>query len=261
MTPVIDNARDAALRSRDVQTFRDAAPANLFLIEGLVETDPKNEALRLDASMLYFAYSFAFVQDDDPHYASLLYLKGFEHGRAALEHSNKKIARSWDLPFDDFQASLADLRKRDVPAAVWTAANWSQFISLHLDSTAVLIEIPRVTALLERAAELDGAYFQGLPYIMIGSLHSFRPPLLGGSPKKSLESFKKAFAVGGGSFLMARYFYARYYLYRIQDADAFAKTLDAVLAADASAPDPYRMLNLIAQRKARILRGEIDDLF
>ena len=38
MVPVLDNARVAAFSSEDIQTFRDAAPANLFLLEGLIET-------------------------------------------------------------------------------------------------------------------------------------------------------------------------------------------------------------------------------
>jgi len=260
MVPILDNARDAALASDDVRTFRDGAAGNLFLLEGLVATEPGKRELRLDAAMMYFSYAFAFMEDDDPGYASLLYRKGFEHGRAAIL-ANKKVVRDFDAPFEEFEASLANLRKKDVPAAVWTAANWSQFIALHLDSTAVLRDIPKVTSLLERAAELDGDYFSGLVHVMIGSLHSFRPPMAGGSPEKSLESFERAFAVGGDSFLLPRYFFARYYCYRIQDADLFRSSLEEVIAAQPRSGDPYRMLNLIAQDKARTLLGEIDDLF
>ena len=153
------------------------------------------------------------------------------------------------------------LRKKDVPAAVWTAANWAQFISLHLDSTAVLRDIPKVTALLERCVELDGSYFNGLPNIMIGSLHAFRPPMFGGSPEKSLASFEKAFAIGGDSFLLPRYFFARFYLYRIQDGDEFRRVLNEVSTAPEPADSPYRLLNLIARKKSITLLGEADDLF
>jgi hypothetical protein len=260
MTPVLDNARDAALASNDVRTFRDAAPANLFLTEGLIETDPGNERLRLNASMLYFAYAFSFIEDTDPGYASILYYKGFEHGRAALLE-NKKIVRDWDTSFDEFAASLEGLRAKDVPFAVWTAANWSQFISLHLDSTAVLRDIPKVTRLLERCAELDDGYFKGLVHVMIGSLHSFRPPMMGGDPEASLASFEKAFAMGGGSFLLPRYFFARYYCYRVQDGEAFTNALEGVISSAVTAEDDYQLLNLIAKDKSRALLGEYDELF
>jgi len=144
---------------------------------------------------------------------------------------------------------------------VWTAANWAQFISMHLDSTAVLRDIPKVTALLTRCTELDGAYFNGLPYVMVGSLHAFRPPMFGGSPEKSLENFNKAFGVAKGSFLLPKYFFAKFYLYRIQDGDEFRRALGEVTAAPEPADDPYRLLNLIARKKSASLLGEADDLF
>lgn len=260
MVPVLDNARDAAMASDDLRTFQDGTAANLVLLEGLMRTDPGNEKLRLTASMLYFSYAFSTYEDTEPGYASQLYLKGMAHGKTALM-KNKKLASDWSVPFDEFEKTLPALRKKDVPAAVWTAANWAQFISLHLDSTAVLRDIPKVTALLERTAELDGSYFEGLPHVMIGSLHAFRPPMFGGSPEKSKESFEKAFAIAGDSFLLPRYFYARFYLYRVQEADEFARVLQAVDAAQPKAEDPYRLLNLIAQQKSATLLGEIDALF
>jgi hypothetical protein len=122
MVPVLDNARDAAFESEDMQTFRDAAPANIFLIEGLIRTDPDESDLRLNAAMLYFAYAFSFVEDIDPGYASLLYKKGFAHGYAALA-KNKKIPASPGVSFDEFDAAMPELREKDVPAAVWASVN------------------------------------------------------------------------------------------------------------------------------------------
>jgi TRAP transporter T-component len=260
MVPVLDNARDAAMASDDLRTFQDGAAANLFLLEGLIRTDPDNESLRLNAAMLYFSYAFSTHEETDPDYASKLYLKGVTHGRAALAH-NKKLPKDWGVPLDEFEKAMPALRKKDVPVAVWTAANWAQFISIHLDSTAVLRDIPKVTALLERCAALDGSYFHGLPHVMIGSLHAFRPPMFGGSPEKSLASFQQAFAVAGDSFLLPRYFYARFYLYRIQDGDEFRRVLDEIIAAPEPADDAFRLLNLIARKKSATLRGEADDLF
>jgi len=260
MVPVLDNARDAAMASDDLRTFQDGAAANLFLLEGLIRTDPKNQSLRLNATMLYFSYAFSTHEETDPQYASQLYLKGVAHGRAALTR-NKKLPADWGIPLEQFEQAMPALRKQDVPAAVWTAANWAQFISIHLDSTAVLRDIPKVTALLVRCTELDGAYFNGLPHVMVGSLHAFRPPMFGGSPEKSLESFQQAFALAGDSFLLPRYFFARFYLYRIQDGDEFRRVLGEVVAAPEPADNPYRLLNLIARKKSLSLLGEADDLF
>jgi hypothetical protein len=260
MVPVLNNARDAAMESDDLRTFQDGAAANLFLMEGLIRTDPGNGDLRLNASMLYFSYAFSSFEDTDPAYASQLYLKGIGHARAVLT-KNKKIESDWSVPFEQFEASLPAMKKKDVPAAVWAAANWAQFIALHLDSTAVLRDIPKVTALLDRSAELDAGYFEGLPLVMIGSLHAFRPPMFGGSPELSLESFDRAFALAQPSFLLPHYFFARYYLYRIQDVDEFRRVLEEVIAAPEAPDDPYRLLNLIARQRSQSLLGEADDLF
>ena len=260
MVPVLDNARDAAMESDDLRMFQDGAAGNLFLLEGLIRTDPGNESLRLNASMLYFSYAFSTYEESDPGYASQLYLKGMAHGRAMLE-KNKKLPRNWDVPLEEFEKAMPAVRKKDVPAAVWTAANWAQFISLHLDSTAVLRDIPKVTALLVRCTELDGAYFNGLPYVMVGSLYAFRPPMFGGSPEKSLENFNKAFAAADSTFLLPHYFFAKFYLYRIQDGDQFRQALARVAAAPEPPDDPYRLLNLIARKKSSSLLGEADDLF
>ena len=260
MVPVLENARDAAFESNDIKTFRDASPANLFLLEGLIRTDPDETELRVNASMLYFAYAFAFNEETDPSYASLLYHSGMTHGYAALA-KNKHIPRTPDVPFEEFEAALPELRKKDVPAAVWTSVNWAQFIGLHLDSTAVLRDIPKVTSLLERVVELDPEYFEGIPYVMLGTLHSFKPPIMGGDPKASAENFEKAFAISGGSFLLSKYFYARFYTYRIQDAELFEKTLSGVIGADTPPEYPYRLLNAIAKQKSQSLLGEIDELF
>jgi hypothetical protein len=260
MVPVLGNARDAAFESNDLQTFRDASASNLFLLEGLIRTDPDEKELRINAAMQYFAYAFAFVEDIDPDYASILYMRGFEHGYAALAR-NKKLPPRPDVSFDEFEASLEHMRKKDVPAAVWASVNWAQFISLHLDSTAVLRDIPKVTGLLERAVALDPVYFEGIPHMMIATLHSFKPPMMGGDPEASAHHFAQAKEISGGAFLLADYFYARYYTYRIQDAELFEQTLQGVIGATIAPGDPYRLLNLIAKQKSEILLGEIDELF
>ena len=260
MVPVLDNARDAAFASNDLQTFRDASPSNLFLLEGLIRTDPDRAELRINAAMQYFAYAFAFVEDIDPDYASILYQKGMNHGYEVLT-KNKKMPARPDVSFDEFEEAIQHLRKKDVPAAVWTSVNWAQFISLHLDSTAVLRDIPKVTSLLQRAVELDPTYFEGIPHMMLGTMHSFKPPMMGGDPEASAYHFEEAATINQSTFLLADYFYARYYTYRIQDADLFEQTLEGVITRDIAPDDPYQLLNLIAKQKSKLLLGEIDELF
>jgi len=100
-----------------------------------------------------------------------------------------------------------------------------------------------------------------MPYVTIGTLHAFKPPMMGGDPEASAENFAKAFAISGNSFLLSQYFYARYYAYRMMDVELFTETLDAVIAAELPEEDPYQLLNLIAKDKALNLLEETDELF
>ena len=260
MVPILENSKTVALASNDIRTFNAATPSNLFLLEGLIATDPGNRDLRESTAMLYFSYAFNFDAPEDMDYASSLYLKGLGHGKAVLL-KNRKFADVWDKPFDQFSGGASYLGDKDLPALVWTVANWSQFISLHLDSTEVLVDIPRVQVLLDRAIELDGSYFEGLPHMILGSLLAFRPPMMGGDPEGSKAHFDRAVAVSDGKFLLAHYFYAKFYCYRIQDVDMFETTLTMVIGQPDSVLPEYRLLNAIAIRKSAKLLEERDELF
>jgi len=260
MTPLLDNAREAAYLSDDIRTFGDAAQSNLFLLEGMIQTDPKNEDLRLNTAMLYFFYAFAYIEEEDPDYASLLYSKGLHHAWTALSAACD-LPADRGLSFAEFETSVSSVDLDQVPAAVWTAICWSQFISLHLDQTSVMRDIPKVQTLLDRVIELDDTYFEGMPHVMQGSLHAFKPKIMGGDSEASAVSFERAFVVGGNSFLLSRLFYARYYTYRMMDVDLFTKTLEDIISATPVPNDPYRLLNMIAVEKSHQLLEETDDLF
>jgi len=260
MGPILDNSKTAALASNDIRTFNAATPSSLFLLEGLIETDPKRTDLRLSAAMLYFSYAFTFDDPDDEPYASSLYLRGLGHAETVLLR-NKKLAAAWDAPFDEFTASLDAITEKDIEALTWTVANWSQFIALHLDSTQVLTQIPRVTALLDRTIEIDGTFFEGLPYMILGSLHAFRPPMMGGDPDASRDNFTAAMKVSDGKFLLASYLYAKFYCYRVQEPDEFEESLQYVIAQPDTILPEYRLLNAIAKQKAVVLLEEKDELF
>ena len=260
MGPILENTKLAALASNDVRTFTAGAPSNLLLMEGLIRTEPESRSLRVTASMSYFSYAFLFDDPADEGYASMLYLKGLEHGKAALL-LNEKMRAAWDKPFDQFVEGTKQLTDKDLEAAVWTVANWSQFIALHLDSTQVLTQIPRVVALLERAIQIDGEYLEGLPLMIMGSLHAFRPPLMGGNPEASRKAFDAAIAVSEGKFLLASYFYAKFYCYRVQDADEFEKRLLYVLEQPDTIMPEYRLMNAMAKQRAATLLKEKNELF
>ncbi len=77
MVPILENTKTVAFASNDMRTFNAATPSNLFLLEGLIKTEPGNRDLRVTASMLYFSYAFTFDDPADADYATMLYRKGY----------------------------------------------------------------------------------------------------------------------------------------------------------------------------------------
>ena len=84
---------------------------------------------------------------------------------------------------------------------------------------------------------------------------------MGGNPQASLENFELAFDASQRKFLLAQLLYAEFYCYRIQDPDEFESKLREVLEAPEDTLPEYRLLNLIAKRRAATLIEETDDLF
>jgi hypothetical protein len=46
-----------------------------------------------------------------------------------------------------------------------------------------------------------------------------------------------------------------------QDRDAFVRTLEEVIRADPGEVPRYRLVNIVAQRRAKALLAHVDDLF
>jgi hypothetical protein len=114
---------------------------------------------------------------------------------------------------------------------------------------------------MERAAEIDGTYFEGLPYILLGSLHAFRPQMMGGDPEASLENFEKAFELSENRFLLSHYLFAKFYCHRVLDDVRFEKSLEYVLDQPIDILPEYRLLNTIAKQKSAVLLKEKDEIF
>ena len=54
--PLIDGGVEALYQETDLQLAKDAIPANISLIEGMLINDPDNEELRLYAAQAYYVY-------------------------------------------------------------------------------------------------------------------------------------------------------------------------------------------------------------
>jgi hypothetical protein len=260
MTPVLENTVDAALRCEDPRLVEEALPTSLLLLEGMIETNPDNREIEVLASMLYFAYAFAYVEEEDPERASWLYEQGSEHGWAALDRLETERAIR-EGTFDEVDRALAELEDEDAEALLWAAANWGLWIQLNLESPSAVADLARLMRLAERVAELDETLFWGMPRILLGAMHAGRPVMLGGNPTRALAEFERAFTISGRNLHLAQVFFAKTYCVQTFDPDAFDSSLREVLDAPPGMLPEAELLNRIARRQAGTLLARAEDLF
>jgi hypothetical protein len=260
MTPVLESTVEAALRSDDPDLVGEGLPTSLLLVEGMLETSPGNRDVAELAGLLYFAYAFAFVEDESPPRALGLYRRGLEHAWSAFDRPDLERAIR-DGTLDEMGAALPRLREGDAEALLWVCANWGMWIQLNLQEPRAAADLARLLPLAERLAELDDGLFWGMPRILLGALHAGRPVTLGGDPDRSRAEFERAFAIGGRNLLLAQVFFAKTWCVQTFDAQAFDASLREVLDAPSGLLPEAELLNRIARRKAEALRARAEDLF
>lgn len=260
MVPVLENTTTVALRSDDPQLVEDAIPTSLLLIEGMLETDPKNGEIARLGSMLSFAYSFAFLEFEDPVRASSFYTKGRDLGWRALRQPKIENAIR-NGSFEELRAALPQLRSKDAPAMLWIAANWAAWTQLNLDDPTAAADFARLLPFVERLVALDELSFWGMPRILLGAVHAGRPVALGGDLKRARSEFDRAYEISDRNLLLAQVYEARTFCTQSFDADCYRKTLQEVLDHGADSLPDAQLLNQIARRDAARLLELTDEIF
>ncbi len=258
MGPMIDKTVKISYRDQDLETVGKALPANLLLIRGMAEEAPGDRDLWSVATQLYYSYGYAFVEDDNPDEAMLIYKQGRDLGTRFLRREG------WFKPDRDivaFERGLEKARREDGPILFWTLSNWVSWINIAQTDPAAVADLPYAEAALGRLLQIDPNYFLGMPHAMLGTLLASKPAIAGGKPEEARKQFDQAFAISGRRLLIFQVLYAQYYCRQVQDADAFVKTLEEVLHTPADVEPNYRLLNEVAKRKAARLMEHKDEWF
>jgi hypothetical protein len=122
----------------------------------------------------------------------------------------------------------------------------------------MLARIPEVEALLERSLELDADWNSG-------ALHEFWIVLAGTKPikpdaEKVSGHFNRALDLSKGQRASLFISFAESVHVPQQNRNEFTRFMQRALAIDADGTKQNRLLNLVAQRRARWLLSRIDDL-
>lgn len=258
--PLMDQALESLSEESDLEIARQAAAANLKLLEAALKSDPTNQRLLLLACRGFAGYALAFVPEDEPERARDLYERGKDYGLRAMD-CERRLRGMADLTLEQVGPALRRTRKRDVPKLFWPAFAWGYWINLSRDKPAALAELPKVEAIMNRVLELDERTFYGGPHLFFASLYAGRTKMLGGDPERGKKHFERNLEINGGRFLLSYYLYARYYAIQTQNKALCEELLNKVLDAPSNLLPDQRLINGVARQRADILLMDIDDYF
>jgi predicted anti-sigma-YlaC factor YlaD len=260
---------DVFTRDDDLELVGDAIPFGLKLYESLLDSAPTNKDLLIATCSNFTQYGVAYLETDAlvlgeaQHHdevvhlnarALKLYLRAKGYCERAMEVRFPGIMQK--LPADPVGA-LAKAEKKDVPLLYWMSASWGSAIALGVDRPELVIDMPTVRAIAERAIALDETWSRGTLHEMFVSLESL-PPALGGNPERARMHFTKAIELQKGLSPGPYVALALGVAVPAQDRAEYEKLLNEALAIDPAKDPSNQLVTLVQQRRARALLDQID---
>lgn len=270
MADALTSTASAFTRDNDPEFVRQAAPSTLKMIEMLLEDSPAHHGLLITACSGFTQYAYAFLQADadaaPPGSTAARELRArgaamYDRARGycvrALASRHPAVAKGLRA---NAQEVLPGMTVADVPALYWTAVAWGGALTLTDNPFTRLAELSTVRALFARALQLDETWEGGAIHEAMIAVESL-PALLGGSPARARQHFDRAVALSNGDSAFAYVTMATGVAQPARNRAEFERLLRAAIAVDPSRRPSQRLGNLIAQKRARFLLSQIDQLF
>jgi predicted anti-sigma-YlaC factor YlaD len=255
----------------DPELVREALPFSLKLMESLAAEAPRHVGLRLALCRGFASYAAGFLEPD----ADEIEPADFQRAKALRERARKLHLRARGYCFQAFDlqgnglgasllagdtSALAGLTRDDVELLFWTGVSWGSAIGLGLDRPELVADLPQVRAVFERALALDDGYDRGsLHEAMI--VFDSMPAVMGGSLERARAHYERAVELASGKRAGPHVTWARSSTVPRQARREFEDALGKALAVDPDGEPADRMINLIAQDRARLLLARADDYF
>jgi len=258
--PMLSDAVSALYTETDTEFARDAMPGNIKFLEGFWRSDTSNEKLLLLLVQGYSAYALGYLEDEEPARARAFYQRSLNLA-IRLFPDYPVIQNGGNVKLDDFTVTLAQMEKGDVERLFWLGMSWGSYINFSKSDPEALSNISYVLAIMDRVLELDETYYFGGAHLFKGTFYASLPVMFGGSPEKSKIHFDKTLAISKEKFLFAKFYYAKFYAYQIQDKELFIRVLKEVISADVHILPGMELPNALAKERAKVLLKDADILF
>jgi len=260
-----EGSSDVFTGDSDPQLVGDAIPFAIKLYETLLNANPDHQGLLNTTGSLFVMYANAFVQGP----AERLPRHQYQEIQAAKERSKNLylrglsyLYRGLDLKYPGFDGAfqngalpgiLAKMKKADVPALYWSAAAGLSAFSLNPFDMELGVRTPEFHALALRAYELDPDFNTSALDEFFFLFYASLPSGMGGDREKAEIHFKKAMEKTQGLSAGLYVSYAQAVSIPAQDYDKFKELLETALSVDVDKDPSNRLVNVIAQQKARHL--------
>lgn len=239
MAPILVRTKDQFNRETIPRYAREAAPGLIATLDGIVATSPENPELRVLQAEMNASFAFAFLDHEDPEWATACYAKARRAALAALADADDELAAA--LPaaaLPELTALLDEADDDAVPGVFWWAFALGAEINLHRDDPARIAQIERVDATMGWVVERAPGFFNAGPHLYFALRHTSLPPTLGGDAERGLEHFAAVDRITGGRMLMSPVFRAEFHAPTLAATPAGA-SIDEVKAAQQRAWDAW----------------------
>lgn len=257
---ILDSGVESMNRETDLQLARDAMPANLKLVEGMLIEDPNNNELRLFAAEGFYGYSYGFIEMEDPLRAKLLYRRCYSHAQRALKQAGIDIDPE-SATHEAVETAVSKAGKKAVPALFWTANCLGKWIDLSRDDLSLVASLSNVAILMQRVIDLDDEFYFGSAHIFFGAYYGGRSPLLGGDFSRSEAEFQRAAEINDDKLLIVNLLQAEFLDRQRLDQQAFHNRLVAIIEAPENLYPEMALVNGIAKQRAALLLDYEDEWF
>ena len=259
----------------DPELVGDALPFAIKLYETLLSQNPEHQGLLLTTGSLFIMYANAFVQTPaemlDPidyffeRYEGLdraknLYLRGMDILYSALDKKFPGFSTA-TVSSDTLQPLLRQCTINDVPLLFWTVAGGLSAYSIDVFDFNLGSRLNDWAAMMARAYELDPDFNNGAIDEFYILFYAAIPENLGGDMDKAKIHFERAIEKSSGLSAGAYVSYARMISVTEQDYDGFRDMLEKALEIDVDEDVSNRLVNILAQRRARYMLDNAYDFF
>ena len=256
----------------DPELVGEALPFALKCMEAILQATPQHRKLLIATSAGFVQYGHAFVlqpaetmENEDlqaarkiRERAKRLFLRARQYGIRALDLGHPGFSAAI---FTHPVAAVEDMQKNDVAALYWTGVAWGSAISAAKSDMSLIGDLPIVTAIMEKALQLNPSWHNGAIHEFFIVYDSARSEAGGGGPARVEYHFDRAMTLNQGRSISPMVLLAQSVCIKQQNRQRFESLLKQSLTFDVNRYPEYRLANIMAQRKARYLLDNVDAFF